>query len=159
VLLIQTSLLAKFKMTQINSYLTFSGNCRQAMEFYKECLGGELTFQTIGESPMADKMPAKMKDCILHSRLQKGALIIMATDCVPEPGLIKGNSVSLELECSSEDEIRKCYAKLSSGGKTTHPLENTFWGALFGGLIDKFGIHWLLNYDKNLPAGKADQKR
>jgi PhnB protein len=159
VLLIQTSLLAKLKMTQINSYLTFSGNCRKAMEFYKVCLGGELTFQTIGESPMADKMSAKMKDCILHSRLQKGTLIIMGTDCVPESGLIKGNSVSLELDCSSEDEIKKYYKKLSAGGKAGHPLEDTFWGALFGTLTDRFGIHWLLNYNKNLPAGQASQKQ
>ena len=54
-------------MTQINAYLTFSGNCREAMNFYKDSLGGELTLQTISESPLADKMPAQMKDCILHA--------------------------------------------------------------------------------------------
>ena len=135
-------------MTQINSYLTFSGNCREAMNFYKECLGGELVLQTIGESPLADKMPAKMKDCILHSSLEKGALILMGTDCVPEGGLIKGNAVSLILNCSSEEEIRSYYEKLSANGKKTHPLEDTFWGALFGGLTDKYGNHWLLNYSK-----------
>ena len=51
-------------MTQINAYLTFNGNCREAMNFYKEVLDGDLALQTIGESPMADKMPQKMKDCI-----------------------------------------------------------------------------------------------
>lgn len=136
-------------MTQINSYLTFSGNCREAMNFYKECLDGELILQTIGESPMADKMPAKMKECILHSSIErKGVLMLMGTDCVPEGGLIKGNGVSLTLNCSSEEEIKNYYEKLSAGGKTTHPLENTFWGALFGGLTDKYGNHWLLNYNK-----------
>jgi PhnB protein len=49
-------------MTQINSYLTFNGNCREAMNFYKDCLGGELNLQTIAESPLADKMPAQMKE-------------------------------------------------------------------------------------------------
>ena len=58
-------------MTQINAYLTFSGNCREAMNFYKSCLGGELTLQTIGESPLGDKMPPQMKDSILHSTLIK----------------------------------------------------------------------------------------
>ena len=48
-------------MTQINSYLTFSGNCREAMTFYRECLGGELYFQTIGESPLSEKMPEQMR--------------------------------------------------------------------------------------------------
>jgi PhnB protein len=135
-------------MAQLNLYLTFNGNCREAMNFYKECLGGELIFQTIGVSLMADKMPAKMKDCILHAKLSNDALVIMATDCVPENGLIKGNAVSLALNCSSEKEIKHLYKKLSAGGNAIHPLENTFWGALFGALTDKYGNNWLLNYNK-----------
>ena len=135
-------------MKQINSYLTLNGNCREAMTFYKDCLGGDLSFQTIGESPLADKMPAQMKDRILHSTLTNGAAIIMASDMVGENGLTKGNSVSLILNCSSEDEIRILYTKLSEGGKQDHPLELSFWGALFGDLTDKFGHHWLLHYDQ-----------
>ena len=144
-------------MTQINSYLTFSGNCREAMTFYKECLGGELVLQTIGDSPMADKMPPKMKDCILHSTLINGAVTIMASDMVSENGLIKGNSVSLMLNCSSEEEIRNCYISLSEGGEANHQLEHTFFGALFGDLTDKFGNHWLLHFDKNLSAAGSGQ--
>ena len=136
-------------MTQINSYLTFNGNCRQAMNFYKDCLGGELFFQTIGESPLSDKMPEQMKDCILHSTLTNGNLVIMASDMVGENGLIKGNTVSLMLNCSSEEEIRNFYAALSDGGKQTHPLEISFWGALFGDLVDKFGNNWLLHFDSS----------
>ena len=94
-------------MTQINSYLTFNGNCREAMTFYKECLGGELTFQTVGESPLSNKMPKKMKDCIVHSTLTKSTLILMGSDMVNEKGLIRGNSVSLSLSCTSEEEIKK----------------------------------------------------
>jgi PhnB protein len=136
-------------MTQINSYLTFNGNCSEAMTFYKDCLGGELSFQKIGESPLADKMPPKMKDCILHATLTNGALVIMASDMVGEKGLIKGTAVSLMLNCSSEKEIRDLYETLSAGGEQTHPLEVSFWGALFGDLTDKFGNHWLLHFDKN----------
>lgn len=136
-------------MTQINSYLTFSGNCREAMTFYKECLGGEVNFQTIGDSPLAGKMPKQMKDCILHSTLTKGALILQGSDMVPQTGLIKGNTVSLSLDCSNEEEIRNFYAKLSADGNADHPIEDTFWGAMFGDLTDKFGNHWLLNYTKN----------
>ncbi len=135
-------------MTNISSYLTFNGNCREAMTFYKECLGGELILQTIGESPMADKMPPQMKESILHSTLTNGGVIIMASDMASEHGIIKGNSVSLMLNCSSEEEIKNCYEKLSSGGKADHPLEDTFWGAVFGDLTDKFENHWLLNYTK-----------
>ena len=76
-------------MKQINSYLTFNGNCREAMNFYKECLGGKLNLQTIGESPMADKMPATMKHSILHSELRKGNVVLMGSDMVSEGAYIK----------------------------------------------------------------------
>jgi PhnB protein len=135
-------------MTYINSYLTFNGNCREAMNFYQECLGGELYFQTIGESPMADKMPSKMKESILHSTLTSGDVRIQASD-MGNDGLIRGNNVSLMLNCSSENEIRTTYEKLASGGEATHPLEDTFWGSLFGGLTDKFEIRWILHFPKN----------
>lgn len=135
-------------MTIINSYLTFNGNCREAMNFYKECLGGELTFQTIGESPLATKMPPQMKESILHSTLTKENLVLLGSDMVGEKGLLKGNAVSLMLNCSSEKEIKTCYANLSDGGQAAHPLEISFWGALFGDLIDKYGNHWLLHFDK-----------
>jgi PhnB protein len=136
-------------MSTINPYLTFNGNCREAMTFYKECLGGKLTFQTVGESPLSDKMPKQMKDCILHATLTKGNLILMGSDMVSEQGLVKGNAVSLSLNCSSEEEIKIYYTKISEGGSQNHPLEDSFWGALFGDLTDKFGNHWILNYNKN----------
>jgi PhnB protein len=139
-------------MAQINSYSTFNGNCREAMTFYKECLGGELILQTVGGSPLAEQMPPQMQACILHATLTNGNLILIGSDMVSETGFIKGNAISLMLNCHSEEEIRRFYKKLSAGGQATHPLENTFWGALFGGLTDKFGNHWLLNFDKNKKA-------
>jgi PhnB protein len=133
-------------MITINSYLTFNGNCREAMTFYKNCLGGELSLQTIGESPLSEKMPEKMKNCILHSTLTKDNFVLMASDMVAEKGLIKGNAVSLMLNCDSEKELRQFYNKLSEEGEQTHPIETSFWGALFGDLTDKFGNQWLLHY-------------
>jgi PhnB protein len=91
-----------------------------------------------------------MKKSILHSTLTKGNLVLMGSDMVGEKGLLKGNAVSLMLNCSSEEEIKSCYKKLSKGGEATHPLENTFWGALFGDLVDKYGNHWLLNFETHL---------
>ncbi|OSZ76894.1 VOC family protein [Chitinophagaceae bacterium IBVUCB2] len=136
-------------MAFINSYLTFNGNCREAMTFYKDCLGGELELQTIGESPLADKMPQQMKDSILHATLTNDKLVLLGSDMVANRGLLRGNAVSLMLDCNSEKEIKDCYAKLSADGVSAHPLEISFWGALFGDLTDKFGNHWLLHFDKN----------
>ncbi len=133
----------------INAYLSFDGNCRKAMCFYKKCLGGKLTFQTVGESPLAHKLSQKMKDCILHASLIREASMILGSDMPPETGLIKGNAVSLMLTCSSEEEIKHCFKMLSAGGHATHPLENTFYGSLFGELTDKYGNHWLLNLTKD----------
>ena len=136
-------------MKTIHPYLTFNGNCREAMVFYKKCLGGELSFQTIGDSPLSEKMPARMKKCILHAELSNENLILMASDIVSEKRLLKGNAISLLLNCKSEKEIKDCYQKLSTGGEQTHPLEETYWGALFGGLKDKYGNNWLLSYKRN----------
>lgn len=135
-------------MSTIHSYLTFNGNCRAAMTFYQQCLGGELVFQTIGESPLSEKMPKKMKDLILQGTLTKGKLALMGSDMVPESGLIRGNAVSLILNLGSEKEMKSCFKKLSVGGQVTHPLQQNFWGMVFGGLTDQFGNHWLLNYTK-----------
>ncbi len=134
---------------QLNTYLTFNGNCREAMSFYKKCLGGKLTFQTIGESPLAEKMPEKMKNCILHAQLTKDKLQLMGSDMVPKEGLIKGNTVSLSLHCKSEKEIQTFYEKLSVKGKPTHPIEKTFFGSLLGGLTDRYGNNWLLIFENN----------
>ena len=66
-----------------------------------------------------------------------------------EKGLIKGNAVSLMLNCSSKEEIKTFYANLSAGGQANHPPEISFRGALFGDLTDKYGNQWLLHFDEN----------
>ncbi len=137
-------------MTKMNPYLTFNGNCKDAMTFYQQCLGGELLLQFVGESPMADKMPAQMQKCVLHATLTTQGFVIMGSDMAPDTGIIKGNTVSIMLNCSSEEEINSSFNKLSAeGGEIKHHLEHTFWGALFGDLTDKFGNNWILNYLKN----------
>src|SRR5688572_33379695 len=91
--------------TTITSYLTFQGNCREAMIFYQECLGGKLFLQTIGESPLGNKLPDDMKQLILNATLINRKVTIVASDMVPEGGLLKGNSISLLLCCSSAAEV------------------------------------------------------
>jgi PhnB protein len=141
-------------MKKINAYLTFNGNCRSAMTFYQQCLGGELTFQVVGESPLSEAMPKEMKECILHSTLVNGDLMLMASDMVDEQGLAKGNAISMMINCSSEEETRNVFSSLSSGGQENHPLEMTFWGALFGDLTDQFGNHWMVHYEKQEVSNK-----
>lgn len=136
-------------MSTLNVYLSFNGNCLEAMEFYHSCLGGNLSVQKIGDSPLAKEMPARMKDQVLHATLVTENFDLMGTDCVPAAGILKGNSVSLCINCGTEEEIGRLYKKLSGGGEEKFPLNFTFWGALFGAFTDKYGQHWLLNYQIN----------
>ena len=135
-------------MRQINAYLNFSGNCREALSFYKDCLGGELSLQTVEGSPMEAGCPGAMKHQILHGSLTKNGLILMGSDMVGTEGLIQGNNISLSLSCSSEKEINQFFSSLSVGGKIIELLKLQFWGAMFGVLTDKFGIRWMLTYDE-----------
>lgn len=134
-------------MPRLSSYLTFNGNCRQAMVFYRDCIGGELVLETIGDLPLSGKIPCEMKPLIVHATLTKGALVIVGTDMGNEKEIAKGNAVAMLLDCDSEAEAREVYEKLSAGGEATHPLEESFWGALFGNLRDQFGNYWLVRFD------------
>lgn len=137
-------------MSKIISYLTFSGNCREAMEFYQQCFGGDLKLNTVGESPLSENMPNKMKNSILHATLSNDDFALTATDMVPGEGKIMGNNISLIFQCDSESQIMDCYTKLAQGGKPDHPLETTYWGAKMGGLTDRYGNRWLLIYEQKV---------
>ncbi len=140
-------------MAQLHPYLTFNGNCREAMTFYKECLDAELLTQTIEGSTLASQMPIEAHNNILHTRLVKnGSVLLLGSDMTGSEGLIQGNTMTLFLDCASEEEIHTLFAKLSSGGHVTYPVSIEFWGGLYGTLTDKFGNNWILSYDKTAEA-------
>ena len=132
-------------MAKINTFLIFNGNCREAMAFYRDCFGGTLTFQTLGESPGTDQLPAVMKRVILQATLVNEQLVLTGSDLVGEEGLIAGNAISLALRCSSEDELKRYYQKLLPGGIEIYRPENNYWGAMSGVLQDRYGHQWLLS--------------
>jgi PhnB protein len=132
---------------QAYPYLTFNGNCRQAMMYYKSCIGGRLSFQTVGSTFPSKGMQKKMGACILQATLSKGGLVLLGTDMTPDEGLVKGNSVSILLNCNSKASIKKYHKSLAVGGQISHPLAPNAHGALFGAIIDRFGHHWLLHYN------------
>jgi PhnB protein len=135
-------------MASLNPYLAFDGDCRRAMEFYKECLGGDLRIMTVGESPMGSQVPPEARGKIMHASLGSGAITIMASDNLQGPELTRGDDVSLMLLCSSEKEIKELFPKLSAGGKIGTDLKEEFWGAIYGDFTDKFGVRWMMNFDK-----------
>jgi PhnB protein len=138
-------------VTQLNAYLNFNGRCREAMTFYQQCLGGDLTLQRIAETPMGAQMPSEAGANILHSSLTRnGTLLMMGSDMMGA-NLKQGNSVVLCLNCSSDQEINAFFQNLSVGGEIKQPLHQSFWGSTYGELIDKFGMLWMFNYTKSTP--------
>ncbi|HEY0039686.1 MAG TPA: VOC family protein [Flavisolibacter sp.] len=135
-------------MTRINAYLNFNGNCSEAMTFYRDCLGGELVLQTVKGTPMEAQCPAGKEHEIMHSSLTGDGFVLMASDMLGQGGYQQGTNFSLTVNCSSEEQIHSLFGKLAEGGQVFMPLGEQFWGALFGGLADKFGTRWMLNYDK-----------
>lgn len=131
---------------KLNPYLSFHGNCRVAMDFYQQILGGELTLQTIGESPLSEQMPPKMRELILHSALVAGSVTIMGSDMVGPDGLHHGNANALMLDCDNEADVHRIFAALSDGGTVNHPLRLEFFGAYMGNVTDRFGHTWMLHH-------------
>lgn len=130
-------------------YLHFEDNCLEALTFYKNVFGGELHLMPINESPMKDQFPEAIQKQILHGRLENGAFIIMASDMCGMGALKHGNAIQINLNCSSQEEIRDLYKRLPEGGGTiVDELKEQFWGALFAMVTDRFGIRWMLSLDK-----------
>ncbi|KAA2243256.1 VOC family protein [Chitinophaga agrisoli] len=133
--------------TQINPYLSFSGNCREAMSFYKDCLGGELTLQTVAESPMADQWPAALQQGVLHAALIKNGVLLLGSD-MPSPdgdALVNGNAVALSLTCATPEEMDTFFEKLAAGGQVIRAPHEFFAGKI-AALKDRFGMSWILYY-------------
>jgi PhnB protein len=141
-------------MEAIIPYLNFNGNATEALAFYEKALGGTTTMRsTFGEANMAQE--ESIKDKILHAVFEAGALKFMVSDCPPGVSVNSGDQVSLSLNFKELESIEKTFASLAEGGNITMPLQDTFWGARFGMTKDKFGVHWMFNYDYPKPEDNA----
>ena len=131
-------------MKAIQPYLTFNGNCREAMNFYTDALDADLHIMDGEEAPGATE---EQKDKVLHAMLRKGSSIVMASDAMMGGPVTFGSNFSLSIDCDNTDEQDKFFEALQQGGKVTMPLQDVFWGARFGTLTDKFGVNWMFNFD------------
>ncbi len=131
-------------MKKLNPYLNFPGNTREALNFYKECLKGEIvSMQTYGETHM--DVEDKYKNNIIHAEFKADGVEFMASDGMPGFAATPGNMIAMSINLDDEQEQKDIFNALAAGGKVTMPLDKTFWGAIFGQLTDRFGIQWLLN--------------
>ncbi|HJR15302.1 MAG TPA: VOC family protein [Gemmatimonadales bacterium] len=140
---------------QINPYLNFNGDCQVAFKFYEKVLGGRIeSMITHGDSPIANEVPATWHDRVLHARLVVGDAVLMASDSPPEQyEQPRGLYVSLNLQDPAEAD--RIFYALAEKGSVTMPIEQTFWAARFGMLVDRFGIPWMINCAA--PAASTNQ--
>ena len=129
--------------SRLNPYIGFDGTAREAMEFYKEVFGGELTVNTFGEFGSQDAPDA---DKIMHSQLETDrGFTLMASDTPSGMDRTSGDNITISLSGEDGGELRGYWEKLSDGGNVTMPLEKQMWGDEFGMCVDRFGIPWMVN--------------
>ena len=126
----------------LTPYLLFNGNCHEAMEFYRSCLGGGLEVMKVKESAVRNHMPQAQQEKVLNARLRTGGLDISASDWL-RPGRtpVRGNTVCMYLSCGLE-LLKVLFEKLSDGAEVTDPLIAQFFG-VYGALNDRFGVRWM----------------
>lgn len=131
-------------MKKLNPYLNFPGNTREALNFYKDCLKGEIvSMQTYGEAKL--QVEDKYKNNIIHAEFKADGVEFFASDGMPGFTANPGNMIAMSINLNDELEQKEIFNALAAGGRVTLPLEKTFWGATFGQLTDRFGIQWMLN--------------
>lgn len=139
-------------MAIINPYVNFNGNTEVAFNFYKSVFGGEFAMiQRFKDTPESDKIPEAEKDKIMHIALPIGkGNVLMGTDALESMGqhLKMGNNFSISIGTESKEEADKLFNGLSEGGKVDMPIGDTFWNSYFGMFTDKFGLQWMVSFDK-----------
>jgi PhnB protein len=129
--------------SRLNPYISFDGTAREAMRFYQSVFGGDLTVNTFGEYGSDD---AAVADKVMHAQLENDkGFTLMASDTPPGMDVRSGSSITISLSGSDDDDLRGYWEKLSDGGTVTMPLEKQMWGDVFGQLVDKFGIAWMVD--------------
>lgn len=134
-------------MANLNPYLSFRDNAREAMEFYQSVLGGDLDINVFSEYPDMMQDPSE-GDLLMHAQLTTpDGLVLMASDTPSAMPYVTPQGFSVSLSGTSAETTRAVWDGLSDGATVTIPLAVAPWGGLFGMLVDRFGVNWMLNGD------------
>ena len=133
-------------MALLESYLTFNGNCAEAMRFYERTLNAKVEMMmTFAEAPEAESYPPNVAKQIMHSSLVIDGHRLMASDSMPGQPYQGMNGFSLSLGYDTAAQAKKAFDALSAGGQVSMPMTETFWAETFGMLVDRFGTPWMLS--------------
>ncbi len=127
--------------------LSFNGQCRAAFDFYRQCLGAQSRdYMTWGESPMANEVSPELHDKVMHTSLSVGDFELMGSDSSPER-YQKPQGFAVVITINDVAKAEHIFQALAEKGEIQMPMEETFWAARFGLLVDQFGIPWMVNCD------------
>jgi PhnB protein len=133
------------KMITFSTYLLFNGNCKEAMEFYKSCFGGDLTLTSVGLSPMKNIFPDSMYGRTVNAQLVSKSIDISASDWLQTDNVpVQGNMVCLYLKGGTPPQLKILFDKLSEKATIINPLKMEVFGT-YGALTDQFGIRWMFH--------------
>ncbi|QQU25750.1 VOC family protein [Corynebacterium ulcerans] len=139
-------------IADVTPYRHFRGQAKEALEFYRDVFGLDLTLMTYGESGFAEQAGGSewSSDWIMHGELRDaGRKVLFGADVPPERELVAGDDtvVALTGGADARTEIEGQWEALSQGAEIHMPLETAPWGASFGQLRDRFGTLWMFNID------------
>lgn len=132
---------------QIQPYLFFDGSCEQALEFYRQALGAEVTmlmrFKDCPEPPQEGMVPPGSENKVMHAAFNIGGSMVLASDghC---GGQANFHGFALSLTVADPAEAERKFAALSDGGQVRMPLAKTFFSPSFGTVADRFGVTWMV---------------
>lgn len=131
-------------MLQVQPYLFFDGRCDEAIAFYKQALGAEVTaLMRFKENPDSGMCPPGLGDKVMHANLRIGESTVMASDgrCQGAP---RFDGFALSLSARDVAEAERFYAALADGGQVQMPLGKTFFSPAFGMVTDRLGVTWMV---------------
>ena len=132
----------------INPYLLFKGDCEQAFQYYEKALGGKIEAMIRHEgTPAEAHVSPEWRQKIMHARLTVGDQALMGSDA-PLERFERPQGFSVSLQVKSPAEAERVFNSLADGGTVRMPIQQTFWSARFGMLVDRFGIPWMINCEQ-----------
>lgn len=119
-------------------FITFSGNCKEALDFYRECFGGIVHLETFDEA-----LYRNTKRPVIIGSLISDRLIIHGSDLVHDSGRKIGNHLSIFLPCKDEEDRQYLVHKLeSTDRKQLHPAVRE---QKLIEVTDRFAVSWVLS--------------
>ena len=138
-------------MLQCTPFLLFDGNCAEAMTFYHQCLGGELTLTKLADTPMKAQFPEEKHNRIINAYLKSGEIEFSATDWMASPAFdpILGNMSAIFVHGGTFDELKVIFDKLGQGAEKERfqELHDLPFGT-YGQFYDKYGVQWIFVAEK-----------